>query len=268
MRMLTEFYAVIFGHQFDRHVTSPPPHHVILRLMTTNRSFATQEQAGPQLRKRLSVETIRDRNTENITTHKRHDYESRITAWMARNGVVVTRTALGLIFVWFGALKFLPGMSDAEDVARKTLMKLTFGEVPPQIGLYILAAWESAIGIGLLWGRFLKATLVLLFLQQLGTFLPLLFFPSETWKHAPFVPTLEGQYIIKNLVLVSAGIIVGSTVQGGKIISDPYAARIGARAEKLYSRFRKRFRQEPKVENARRISNSDKAARSRQSSQL
>jgi uncharacterized membrane protein YphA (DoxX/SURF4 family) len=124
-------------------------------------------------------------------------------------------------------------------------MKLTLGQVPPHICLYVLAGWECAIGLGLLCGRFLKATLILLYLQLLGTFLPLLFFPSETWKHAPYAPTLEGQYIIKNLVLVSAGIIVGSSVRGGKIISDPNAARVAAQAETLYARFRRRFRREP-----------------------
>ena len=172
---------------------------------------------------------------------KQEAYESMITAWMARNGVSIARIALGLIFLWFGALKFLPGMSEAEDVARRTLVTLTFDRVPPQICLYLLAAWECAIGLGLLWGRFLKTTLILLFLQLLGTFLPLLFFPLETWKYFPYAPTLEGQYIIKNLVLVSAGIVIGSTVRGGKIISDPNAARVGVQAEKFYSRFRKRF---------------------------
>jgi lysylphosphatidylglycerol synthetase-like protein (DUF2156 family) len=102
----------------------------------------------------------------------------------------------------------------------------------------------------LLWGRFLKSTLILLFLQLLGTFLPLLFFPSETWKHFPYASTLEGQYIIKNLVLVSAAIIVGSTVRGAKIISNPNAAHIGAEVEKFYSRFRRRVHREPKIDNA------------------
>ena len=175
---------------------------------------------------------------------QRETYESLITAWMARNGVSITRIALGLVFLWFGVLKFLPGMSEAEDVARRTLTTLTLGKVPPEICLYLLAAWESAIGLGLLWGRFLKITLILLFLQLSGTFLPLVFFPSETWKHIPYAPTLEGQYIIKNLVLVSAGIIIASTVRGGKIISDPNAALVGVQAEKFYSRW-KRFRREP-----------------------
>lgn len=162
-------------------------------------------------------------------------FAALITAWMARNGILITRIALGVVFLWFGALKFLPGMSEAEDVARRTLATLSFGLLPPQICLYLLATWECAIGVGLLWGRFLKITLGLMFLQMMGTFLPLLLFPSETWKHFPYAPTLEGQYIIKNLVLIAAGIIVGSTVRGGKIISDPNAARVGAQAEKFYS---------------------------------
>jgi len=203
--------------------------------MTKRQLFATQGEPVPQLRKDLPIDAMLEEPTgQTFTRHKGYLYESRITAWMARNGVLLTRVALGLVFLWFGALKFLPGMSEAEDVARRTLVRLTFGEVPSEICLYILAVWECAIALGLLWGRFLKATLILLFLQLLGTFMPLLFFPSETWKHIPYAPTLEGQYIIKNLVLVCAGIIVGSTVRGGKIISDPNAARVGVQAEKFY----------------------------------
>jgi uncharacterized membrane protein YphA (DoxX/SURF4 family) len=166
---------------------------------------------------------------------------------MARNGILLTRIALGLVFLWFGTLKFFPGLSVAEDVAKRTLVRLTLAQVPPQVCLYVLAGWECAIGLGLLWGRFLRVTLILLFLQLPGTFLPLLFFPFETWKHIPYAPTLEGQYIIKNLVLISAGIIVGSTMRGGKIISDPTAARVGTRIEKLYSRFRGRFHRDPNI---------------------
>jgi hypothetical protein len=54
---------------------------------------------------------------------------------------------------------------------------------------------------------------------MLGTMLPLVFFPSQTFSSFPFVPTLEGQYIIKNLVLVSAAIVVGATVRGGRLLA-------------------------------------------------
>ena len=80
---------------------------------------------------------------------------------------------------------------------------------------------ELAIGLGLLVDRFLRATLFLLAVQMLGTLTPLFLFPSETWTHFPFAPTLEGQYIIKNVVLIAGAMVVGSTVRGGRIVPEP-----------------------------------------------
>jgi uncharacterized membrane protein YkgB len=137
-----------------------------------------------------------------------------VTGWMARNGVFLTRIALGIVFTWFGALKLVPGASPAEGVASRTIEKVTFGLVPLETGLVILAVWEVLIGVGLLAGRFLRATLFLLFLQMAGAMLPLFLFPDETFRTFPFAPTLEGQYIIKNVVLIAGAIVVGSTVRG------------------------------------------------------
>ncbi|MDH3497628.1 MAG: DoxX family membrane protein [Gemmatimonadota bacterium] len=145
----------------------------------------------------------------------------RITTWMARHGVTLTRWALGAVFLWFGAIKFVPGWSPAEDLAARTIDHVTLGLVEPAVALPLLAAWESLIGIGLLTGRYLRVTLLLLFLQMPGTMLPLLFFPSETFTAFPFSPTLEGQYIIKNLVLVGAAIVIGATVRGGQLQAEP-----------------------------------------------
>ena len=141
----------------------------------------------------------------------------RITSWMARHGVTVTRIALGIVFFWFGVIKFVPGWSPAADLAIRTIDRLTFGLVQAPLSLYVLAAWETLIGLGLLSGRFLRATLLLLFLQMPGTVLPLFFFPKETFIAFPQAPTLEGQYIIKNLVLVAAALVVGATVRGGRL---------------------------------------------------
>ena len=149
---------------------------------------------------------------------KRFDpLDGRITAWMARQGVPLTRLALGLVFLWFGVIKFVPGWSPAADLAVRTIDRLTFGMVGPETSLPVLAVWESAIGLGLLTGKFLRATLLLLFVQMLGTLTPLVIFPSETFVAFPYAPTLEGQYIVKNLVLVTAGIVVGATVRGGQL---------------------------------------------------
>lgn len=143
-----------------------------------------------------------------------------ITTWMANNAIKYLRISLGIIFLWFGFLKFFPGVSSAEAIATKTISVLTFGLIQPAVSVFILAVWETLIGLGLLFNKFLRETLFLLFLQMVGTITPLFFFPIETFKIFPFVPTLEGQYIIKNLILISAGLAIGATVRGGKIIFE------------------------------------------------
>lgn len=134
---------------------------------------------------------------------------------MARSGLPMARIALGVVFFWFGVLKFFPGLSPAQDLAARTISVLTGGLIGPALSLPILAMWECTIGLGFLTGKYLRATLLLLFLQMAGTMLPILFFPHETFTVFPIAPTLEGQYIIKNLVLISVGLILGATVDGG-----------------------------------------------------
>lgn len=145
--------------------------------------------------------------------------DSRITQWMARYGVTLLRISVGLVFFWFGILKFFPDLSPAQDLAGRTIEVLSFGLVPPAISLPVLAAWEVLIGLGLISGMFMRATLLLLAMQMLGTLTPMLLFAQETWQLFPVSPTLEGQYIIKNLVLISAGIVIGATVRGGKLVA-------------------------------------------------
>jgi len=147
--------------------------------------------------------------------------DRRITMTLAAVAIPVLRVALGVVFLWFGALKFFPGLSPAQDLAARTIEQLTFGLVPPEIALPVLAAWECLIGVGLLTGRFLRATLLLLAVQMLGTLTPLVLFPTETFTVFPFAPTLEGQYIIKNVVLVAAAMVVGATVRGGELQAEP-----------------------------------------------
>ena len=149
-----------------------------------------------------------------------HRLDVALTGWMARHGVLALRLSLGLIFFWFGVLKFFPGMSPAQTLAADTIARLTFGLVPAATAMPILAAWEVAIGLGLLTGFALRVTLFLLWTQMLGTVTPLVFFPHLCFTHIPFAPTLEGQYIIKNLVLVSAGLVIGATVRGGRLSSS------------------------------------------------
>ena len=131
------------------------------------------------------------------------------------------RIALGVVFLWFGVLKFFPNLSPAEVLAARTIEALTFGNVRPDVSLPVLAVWESVIGIGLILGRWLRGILALLAVQMAGTFTPLILFPEETWTVFPIAPTLEGQYIIKNVVLVAAAIVLGATVRGGELTAEP-----------------------------------------------
>lgn len=151
--------------------------------------------------------------------------DGRITEWMARFGVTLLRISLGVVFFWFGVLKFFPGLSPAQDLATRTMDLLTFGLLPATVSIPLLAGWECLIGLGLITGLFMRATLLLLFMQMLGTITPIFLFPGEVFAAVPYAPTLEGQYIIKNLVLVSAGMVIGATVRGGRVIADPKMVR-------------------------------------------
>jgi len=156
--------------------------------------------------------------------------DRRITVTLAAVAIPVLRIALGVVFLWFGALKFFPDLSPAQDLAARTIEQLTLGLVPPAVALPVLAAWECLIGLGLLTGRFLRATLLLLAIQMLGTLTPLILFPGETFTTFPFAPTLEGQYIIKNLVIIAAAMVVGATVRGGQLQPEPGSAASGKAA--------------------------------------
>ncbi len=147
--------------------------------------------------------------------------DRRITGALAASAIPLLRIALGVVFIWFGILKFFPGLSPAQDLAARTIEQLTLGLVPPAVALPVLAGWEVLIGIGLLAGRFLRATLLLLAVQMGGALTPLLLFPTETFSVFPIAPTLEGQYILKNVVLVAAAMVVGATVRGGQLQAEP-----------------------------------------------
>lgn len=147
--------------------------------------------------------------------------DRRITRWMARHGTTILRVSIGVLFLWFGIIKFVPGLSPADELATRTISTLTFDLVPPHISRPALASLETIIGLGLIFRILLRATLLLLAFQMLGTITPLILFPEQTWRRFPFALTLEGQYIAKNAVLVAAGIVIGATVRGGRLDPDP-----------------------------------------------
>lgn len=115
------------------------------------------------------------------------------------------RIALGIVYFHFGILKFFPDLSPAEMLASQTIMSLSWQWLDAHSALRVLAIFECAIGAGLLLNVFMRTTFVLFLLHMIGTFLPLYYLPEYAFKVSPLAPTLEGQYILKNIVFVAAG---------------------------------------------------------------
>ncbi|OLS25132.1 MAG: hypothetical protein HeimC2_20040 [Candidatus Heimdallarchaeota archaeon LC_2] len=133
--------------------------------------------------------------------------DQRITEFLDKYGFILLRYSIGIVFIWFGALKPFD-KSPANELVENTIVF-----IPPEIFIPILGIWEIAIGLGLIIRRFNRVAIFLLFLQMPGTMLPLILLPEVCYVTFPFVLTLEGQYIIKNLVLISGGIVIGGTVR-------------------------------------------------------
>lgn len=85
--------------------------------------------------------------------------------------------------------------------------------VDPDLFLPVLAVWEMLIGLGMISGKFTRLTILLLFLQMPGTALPLLLLPDAVWTQFPYALTLEGQYIVKNLVIIGSALMIGGQVR-------------------------------------------------------
>lgn len=139
--------------------------------------------------------------------------DRRIAGFMDRVGEPALRVSLALVFVWFGLLKPL-GLSPAADLVVMTVSWMPFLE--PDVWLVVIGWWEVAIGLTFLSRRTVRVAIALLALQMGGTLLPLFVLPEVTFQpgRAPWAPTLEGQYILKNVLIISAALVVGGAVRG------------------------------------------------------
>jgi uncharacterized membrane protein YkgB len=135
------------------------------------------------------------------------EIELRLGAWMEKYGLLLLRIGMGTVFFWFGALKHL-GLSPAAELVVKTMSWL-----PIPGFIHILGVWEMAIGICFIYKPLLRVALILLFLHMPGTFLPIVLLPEKVFQAFPFMLTLEGQYIVKNLVLIAAAIVIGGKIR-------------------------------------------------------
>ena len=135
------------------------------------------------------------------------DRFDRLVVWtMDAFGIKFARLALGIVFIWFGALKMIGELSPAYDLVAATIYWLT-----PEIIIPLIGLWEVAIGVAFLFPPLTRLALLLLIPQMPATFLPLVLLPAVTFTVAPWGLTLEGQYIVKNLVIIACALIIGGT---------------------------------------------------------
>lgn len=125
-----------------------------------------------------------------------------------QNTIKLMRLSLGIIFVWYGMLKFFSTLSPAEDLAIKTIDIMFFHLIDGSLSIKLLAILEVAIGIGFLSGYYTKLVTIIFLGHMLCTFAPLFILPELSFTHAPYAFTLVGQYIVKNIVFILVGVMI------------------------------------------------------------
>ena len=116
----------------------------------------------------------------------------------------VVAMSIGVVYLWFGILKYFPGVSPAEGLAQNTIDALTFNLIPSSVSIILLAIWESLVGILLILNIYRRAVVVIALVHMAFTFTPLFLFPKQMFIDVPFQLSLLGQYVIKNFIIVSA----------------------------------------------------------------
>jgi len=127
--------------------------------------------------------------------------------------IELIRISIGIIFLWYGILKFYPSLSPAEDLATKTIDILFFGLINETLSIKLLAIWEVCIGLGFIFAYYLRFVVVIFLTHMILTFTPLFILPEISFTHAPFAFTLVGQYIVKNIIFILAGVLIYQNIE-------------------------------------------------------
>lgn len=142
----------------------------------------------------------------------------RLSRWLARYSIQVLRISLGLVILGFGALKFVPGASPAEDLVMRTVDRLTLGVVSGQTAVLVTAVTEVLIGAILISGKFLRLGLLVVAGWLVGIMSPLVLFFTDMFPAGG--PTLEAQYVLKDLVLGAAALVVAARAMGARLVKE------------------------------------------------
>jgi len=142
---------------------------------------------------------------------------------LLRHSIAALRWSVGLVFLGFGLLKYFPGVSSAEGLATTTTDVLFLGLISPEAAIAVVATMECFIGVCLLIGSgaLMRVAIWVLAAQLVGILSPLLIEPGRLFSGPHGAPTLEGQYVLKDLILVAAGMVIAAgTFRGGRLVRD------------------------------------------------
>jgi putative oxidoreductase len=145
--------------------------------------------------------------TETLMPPRVRTVFDRVGGWLADHSITALRISLGLVFLGFGGLKFIPGASPAEELAVRTVETLSLGIVSGQAALLLTAVAETFIGLTLMSGKLVRAGLAVLAVSMVGIMSPLVLFYDELFSGGP---TLEAQYVLKDIILIAAGLVIAS----------------------------------------------------------
>lgn len=145
--------------------------------------------------------------------------DNKLNTLLTHNAINLLRISIGIIYVWFGALKFYPNLSPADQLAKDTIYLITFGLIPNHVSIILLALWETLLGVVLIAGLWKRAAFYILMLHMACTFVPLFFFKDISFTNSPYAFTLVGQYIMKNLIIIAAALVLNAHAKGKIVIA-------------------------------------------------
>lgn len=126
---------------------------------------------------------------------------------------------IGIVYFVFGILKFFPHLSPAEDLAEQTISKLTFGIISGKLAIYSLAFLETIIGLAFMLQIKYQFVIKIALFHMVCTFLPFIFFPEYTFNSSLSSFSITGQYIVKNIIIISALLNLKTTINTQQQIS-------------------------------------------------
>jgi uncharacterized membrane protein YkgB len=171
----------------------------------------------------VSTEIVHDLDAIEKTAPPRFQ---RFEAWLTRYSISILRISLGVVILGFGVLKYFPGVSPAENLVKTTIHVMTLGLVPAMgmLAMVATATLECFIGISLIIRRGLRATIYLLFVWLAGILSPVVLLPHRLFSGPDHAPTLEGQYVLKDLILFAASLVIATTLYRTTTVTEPQSA--------------------------------------------